>query len=51
METFVMICFVLVAAVVLFWVVIWPMLLLLGSTLAVVCGAFKGFRDALRPRL
>jgi len=51
METFVMICFLLVAAVVLFWVVIWPALLLLCSAFAIVCGALKGVRDALNPRL
>jgi len=45
MGTFLLICFVIVAAVILFWLIVWPALLLLGAGLAVVIGAIKGFTN------
>jgi ribose/xylose/arabinose/galactoside ABC-type transport system permease subunit len=48
METFVLIILAILTAVVLFWLIIWPALLLLGVAVAIVAGAINGVvqRDA-----
>jgi hypothetical protein len=45
METFVLIILAILAAVVLFWLIVWPVLLLLGAGFAIVAGAIKGGRS------
>lgn len=52
METFVLIILAIVAIVLLFWLLVWPGLLLLGSAVAIVAGAVAGVvRRGAVPRL
>lgn len=47
METFVLICLAVVTAVVLFWLVVYPAVLMLGAVWALLCGFIKGGRPAM----
>jgi nitrogen fixation/metabolism regulation signal transduction histidine kinase len=45
METFVLIILAVLAAIVIFWLIVWPALLLLGAGFTVAAGAIKGGRS------
>lgn len=51
METFLTICFFVVAGVIVFWLIVWPALLLIGAGFAIVAGAIKGFLKGIRAGL